>query len=97
MIEKKKTSRGISVTFKLPADVAYESVSVVGDFNNWDPSAHPMRLYKNKGYWSKSIVLKPGTYQFRYFVDGERWVNDDQADGYTASPFFSENCLLHVG
>ncbi len=97
MIEKKQTSKGISVTFSLPAEVARERVSVVGDFNNWDPSAHPMRLYKNKGVWSRSIVLKPGTYQFRYLVDGERWINDDQADGYTASPFFSENCLLQVG
>ena len=33
----------VRVTFALPTDSPGGAVSVVGDFNNWDPFAHPLR------------------------------------------------------
>lgn len=99
MIQKKISPKGrsASVTFELPGDVASESVAVVGDFNDWNEGAHPMKRTK-KGVWKKTVSgLKPGTaYEFRYLVDGERWHNDEAADRYVSTPYFSDNSVVEV-
>ena len=98
MIKKKTSKKGgaVRVTFELPKDVANDSVSVVGDFNDWDKDAHPMKRLK-KGTWKKDIYLEPGNaYQFRYFVDGESWENDSDADRYETNEFASENSVVEV-
>jgi 1,4-alpha-glucan branching enzyme len=57
----------------------------LGEFNNWDPSDYAMRKVKG-GAFTKTIELEAGhEYQFRYLVDGERWLNDDEADKYIHS------------
>ena len=97
MIEKKLSPKGksLKVTFVLPVSTADDSISVVGDFNDWDPSKHPMKLSVKKGEWSKSISFKPGnSHQFRYFIDGRTWKNDADADGHVGTDFLSQNCLL---
>lgn len=62
-------------TFRISLPDA-ESVSLLGDFNNWDKDAHPMKKNK-KGEWRVAMKLEEGVYQFRYLVDGEVWRNDD--------------------
>jgi 1,4-alpha-glucan branching enzyme len=99
MIEKKPSPKGksVRVTFALPADKARERAAVVGDFNDWNEDANPMKLDEKRGVWTTSVSLKPGnTYQFRYRLDGERWENDDQADRYESNPYFSENSVVEV-
>jgi 1,4-alpha-glucan branching enzyme len=98
MIERKSLSKGnkVSVTFSVPADLVQDSVSVVGDFNEWDDSAHPLKLSKKDGVWKKAVQLKPGRYEFRYFVDGERWENESDADDHVWSPFFSQNSVVVI-
>jgi 1,4-alpha-glucan branching enzyme len=99
MIQKQASARGksVKVTFELPSEAAQESVSVVGDFNAWDAEKDKMKLDRKKGVWTKSVSLKPsGSYQFRYFVDGRDWRNDDQADRYVANEYASENGVIDV-
>jgi hypothetical protein len=45
MIRKQfvKTGQRVKVTFVLPADTDAPVASVVGDFNDWDPAASPLR------------------------------------------------------
>ena len=88
-------SKKVSVTFEAPADVKAERVSVVGDFNSWDAAATPLKQKKD-GTWSVAVRLNPGTYRFRYVADGEHFFNDPQADGYEASGFGEDNCLVVV-
>lgn len=84
------------VTFKVPADWAQNEVAVVGEFNDWDAKANLLSL-KN-GSWEATVRLNPSTeYKFRYFVDGERWVNDDAADAYAANEFGTEDSVLKIG
>ncbi len=97
MIEKKVSPKGksVRVVFELPAEVVEESAAVVGSFNEWDTTKDLMKFDKKKGVWTKSISFKPGeTVEFRYLIDGAEWRNDEQADGYNATPFFSENSVL---
>jgi len=99
MIDKKVSPKGksVRVTFQLPADVATSSVAIVGDFNDWQSDKDLMTLDSKKNVWKGSLSLKPGnTHEFRYLVDGSSWLNDEQADGYSATEFFSQNCVLNV-
>lgn len=75
------------VTFTLEADLVDggKQVALLGEFNNWDPAESSMRKLKD-GSFTKTLDLEVGHhYQFRYLVDGERWVNDKEADQYTRS------------
>ena len=42
----------------------------MGDFNNWDPNVH---LIKNdgKGIWTKSVMIPPGKYEYKFLIDGD--------------------------
>ncbi|MFZ1703178.1 MAG: hypothetical protein WAT79_02465 [Saprospiraceae bacterium] len=93
------TGKGIyKVTFSLPvkATEGTSSVVLLGDFNQWDPSkAYQMKAGKTE--FAASIDLKPGTYEFRYLIDGNIWENDYSADNYIASPFPGiNNSVLHL-
>ena len=75
------------VTFTLRQGAAYSAkgVNIVGDFNNWDTRANPMRKLKS-GTWFLALVLESGRdYQFRYLIDETLWVNDRHADRYVKS------------
>lgn len=83
------------VTFQIPADWATSEVALVGDFNEWDTKANPMT--KKNGSWEATLRLAPGTeYKFRYFIDGARWENDDQADAYIPNEFGAEDSVLKI-
>jgi hypothetical protein len=62
------------VAFSLDAPQATR-VSLVGDFNNWDPRATPLAK-SSAGRWETVVPLRPGRYQFTFVVDGSRWVRD---------------------
>ncbi|MBO6576371.1 MAG: isoamylase early set domain-containing protein [Rhodothermales bacterium] len=99
MISKKISPKGksVRVTFELPADVAADSAAVVGEFNDWNAEKGTMKLDKKKGVWTKGVSVKPGdTFQFRYVVDGDKWLNDEQADSYVANEYFGENCVVEA-
>ena len=67
-----------------------KEVAVLGDFNNWDPSETSMKKGKD-GFFAKTIELEVGhEYQFRYLVDGTRWINDSEADKYVHSGVAAE-------
>ena len=79
MIKVSRTVRdgSIRVTFALPAAEPTGAVSVVGDFNNWDPFAHPLRKRSN-GTRSTVVTATPGsTLRFRYLAEGGHWFDDD--------------------
>ena len=78
MIKKTETDDGVKLTFVVPEEVVDAPVSVVGDFNDWDPFAHPMRRRSN-GTRSVGVTLPPGeTVEFRYLADGGVWLVDDE-------------------
>jgi len=45
-----------------------ERVSVVGDFNGWDPLAHPMEVHGSSGIWERFLPgVGPGAL-YKYFI-----------------------------
>ena len=95
MIEKQNGDPNrVQVTFSLPADVQGEKVYLVGDFNNWDETAHPMTR-ADDGSFVLTLDLAPGQeYQFRYLVNGDEWHNDWKADKYVSNPYSGDNSVL---
>jgi 1,4-alpha-glucan branching enzyme len=83
------------VTFTLPESVKAESAYLVGDFNNWDEKATPMKKAKKGGPFSITLELETGReYQFRYLVNGTDWHNDWHADKYVPNPFSGDNSVV---
>ncbi len=70
MINRTSSAAGASVTFALDGPAA----SVVGDFNGWDPSVHPL------AGGCVTVSLPPGRHTFRYLVDGGEFCDDSDAD-----------------
>ena len=91
-----KTGRSCRVTFDLPPDVGAAKVALCGEFNEWNPSAHPMKPRKD-GRFSTTVSLPAGkTYRFRYLLDGKRWENDWSADGYVPNEFGTDDSLIDL-
>ncbi len=87
-----KSKSACKVTFTVNADLieGAKEVALLGEFNNWDPSEDTMRKLKD-GSFTKTIELEIGQeYQFRYLVDGKRWINDKEADKFTHSGVAAE-------
>jgi hypothetical protein len=83
-----------AVTFIFPLQGRdYKAVSVAGDFNKWNPGAHPMK--RQGDAFQLTVELEPGEHQFRYCADGQ-WLNDPEADGEIPNAFGSRNCVLKV-
>jgi 1,4-alpha-glucan branching enzyme len=96
MLKKRylKSRATCKVTFTLPAAVKAETVHLVGDFNNWDEQAMPMKPLKD-GRFSVELDLEIGKeFQFRYLVDGSEWHNDWEADKYVPNPFSGDNSVV---
>lgn len=86
------------VTFKLPKEISSNAneVYLAGDFNRWDMNKTPMKKSKS-GEFSASLELEKGKeYQFKYVVDGSKWVNEKEADKYVINEFQEENSVVVV-
>jgi 1,4-alpha-glucan branching enzyme len=81
------------VTFLMDKEAALgaEKVELLGEFNNWN-TAEPIAMKKLKNGSFKVTVDLPSEneYQFKYLLDGEKWINDDSADKYVNSGIGAE-------
>ena len=64
-----------------------ESVHIIGEFNDWDTKSCPMKKLKSGDFSFQIDLEKDRAYQFRYLVDNQTWLNDEDADAYLPSPF----------
>jgi len=95
MLKKRrfKKENMTKVTFVLPSEVEASAVHLMGEFNDWQ-TAHVMRRRKD-GSWRTTLNLEPDrAYQFRYLVDGQRWLNDPDADDYVPNPYGGQNSVV---
>jgi chromosome partitioning protein len=87
--------REVVVRFK---DAAAGDVRIAGDFNGWVPDRGVRSLIASEGQtrvWTKVLTLEPGTYQYRYVVDGE-WREDPANPQSAPGPTGQPNSILHV-
>jgi chromosome partitioning protein len=74
-VSDETASREVVVRYR---DGIAGDVRIAGDFNGWVPDKGVRSLIESEGetrIWTKILQLPPGTYQYRYVVDGE-WRED---------------------
>ncbi len=97
MIKRSKgAADSVKVTFVVSVDECDRPVSVVGEFNGWDPLATPLRKRSN-GTRSGTVELATGTsYRFRYLADGGVWFCDSDAESHMDGETTLADSLLVV-
>jgi 1,4-alpha-glucan branching enzyme len=93
MTPSKEKSKKRRITFSLNADQAAQ-VALVGDFNNWNQTTHPMKKNKN-GVWEKIVMLDIGRYEYKFLVDGH-WQSDPLNGQISRNCFGTINNVLMV-
>ena len=72
------------------------SVSIVGDFNDWDAKATPMTRYGADGPWTASVRATPGRHTYAFVVDGVKLVADPRAPRAKDLDYGGETSVLMV-
>jgi len=76
-------------------DDAAQSVALAGDFNDW---TQPLALHRNsEGLWLTEIKTPgAGRYQYKFIVDGKRWIEDPSNGMKTPDGYGALNSLLMI-
>ncbi len=85
-------TRAVEFVLRVPAS----RVSLVGDFNNWDPEASPMVRASDRGVWALRIPLAPGRYRYTFLIDGARWVPDPSEPPAVENDFGTPTSVITV-
>ncbi len=88
-----KGRRGTRVQFEFRHRSAF-SAALVGDFNDWNPRAHPMER-REDDLWAVEVDLPPARYEYKFLVDGVEWWNDPDAPK-VPNVWGSENSYVQV-
>ncbi|MDX1649310.1 MAG: AAA family ATPase [Myxococcota bacterium] len=87
--------RQVVVRFRDPRAT---DVRIAGDFNDWVPDKDVHSRVQAEGperVWTKVLELAPGTYHYRYVVDGE-WREDPDNPRAEPGPLGGRNSVLVV-
>lgn len=91
-----KTGKICRVTFKYKNPEHAENALLAGEFNGWSTQENPMKKLRD-GSFSVTLSLQAGnSYAFRYVLNGNTWVNDDEANTYVPNEFGEENSVVVV-
>lgn len=85
----------IYVRFAFQAPGA-RSVTLAGDFNDWEPDAMPLSDPDGDGIWTGTFALQPGVHKYMFVVDGERWETDPGAERHMDDGFGMRNALIAI-
>ena len=70
-------------------------VYVAGTFNNWDPTANPLKDNPDSGHCKATLHLHPGRYEYKFIVNGE-WLSDPECAEWAPNGQGGMNSVLHV-
>ena len=93
--EESVSKREVVIRYR---DPSAGDVRIAGDFNGWVPDKGVRSVIESEGQtrvWTKVLHLPPGTYQYRYVVDGE-WCEDPGNAESVPGPSGRPNSVLVV-
>jgi len=92
--KKAESAAGMgSVTFEY-ADPKATSVSVVGDFNDWNKDTSTMK--NENGVWKCSMNLKPGRHEYKFVINQTDWISDPKAKDTVADKYGGSSSVIEV-
>ncbi|MEA3431912.1 MAG: metallophosphoesterase [candidate division WOR-3 bacterium] len=74
-------------------DESATTVHLVGTMNGWNRTATPFS--KKDGKFEATVELRPGEYEYKFLIDGEKWITDPNNE--LVCPGRYKNSLLIVG
>ena len=95
-----------SVADSLPPSTSYiwlkdsstlDDMTVVGDWNAWEPDAQRLKDTDGDGKWEITIkVERDGEYRYQFIVDDEDWISDPAAPLQVKDGFGGTNSVLNI-
>ena len=83
-----------SVTFTVRAEPG-KTVYLAGCFNKWNPTGKKMTDKKKDGVYSTTIKLAPGTYEYKFVIDGV-WCADPENQDFVKNDCGTLNSVITV-
>ncbi len=80
--------------FRLPAQRG-KHIFLAGVFNDWSPTATPMKWNARASAYVASLALPPGRYEYKYVIDGY-WCIDPYCPEWVVNEHGSLNSVLRV-
>lgn len=71
-------------------------VSLVGDFNGWDPHATPL-VRSEDGTWTATVPLAPGRHAYAYVVNDSSWITDPRVPVTRDADYGRDHSVVVVG
>lgn len=73
------------------------TVSLVGDFNDWNPAATPLVRHPASGRWTAEVPLTPGRHRYAYMMNDSVLTLDPEAPRAVDPDFGSPSSVILVG
>ena len=93
-----KSNSLCKVTFRLPKDAVQgaRTVTIVGNFNDWDTKKTPMKKLKNGEFKLEMKLPRNKEYRFKYLIDSKLWENDWHADKYVPNSYGDDDSVIII-
>ena len=86
----------VQQTFQYVSDVPLKSVSVAGTFNVWNKDATPLKLDSDGRTWSVKLSVPYGKVQYKFVIDGEKWITDPRNSAVAADGNGNSNSVILI-
>jgi len=90
----KSTTKNRRVLFSVQAEPG-SLVYLAGTFNNWDPQAKQLKDKKSDGRYATTLMLPPGTYEYKFVINGT-WCVDPGNSEWAQNSLGTLNSVLIV-
>ena len=87
--------RTVDVVFSLPAETQADRVALCGEFNDWSLESISLARGDDRA-WRVTVPLAPGTYRYKFLLDGETWENGTDADRYEENAYGTQDSVIVV-
>ncbi len=84
-------------TLRFKPDGVAKTVSLAGTMNDWNAGAMPLAGPDKDGVWSATVELVSGRHQYKFVVDGSRWLQDPQNREGVSDNRGGNNSVLRLG
>ena len=92
---KSKSRPPRRVTFRVRAEPG-SVVFLAADFNQWNPASKPMTDPKGTGEFAVTVSLPPGTYEYKFVINGT-WCVDPECADWAPNNMGTLNSVRKVG
>jgi AMP-activated protein kinase-like protein len=90
-----EAERTVDVVFSLPAETQADRVALCGDFNDWATEGISLARGDDRT-WRVTVSLVPGSYRYKFLLDGETWENGPDADRLEENAYGTLDSVIEV-